>query len=292
MACSCCIECQAAFPEAPSTHLRVTTLSAASSRDDAYADAQSQKPFAPLSLSSVSEPSPLHRLREEDLHGQQSYGPCMPNAYADAWVNNILSMEPCSDSHELEMASDNPTPHVSDVLQTALQQAAVLRETSDLMLRNGNTSIMESPVQYALVRTEASEESGSQLVETCPDAQDDEDEARTMMICNLPCRIRYNDLVEAIKSVGLDFEFVHLPRRLTSLDSNMGYAFVHFFNPTDAARFALAFEGFRFSQSKSRKVCKVRIAKLQGYNGGHRVARHMMHVWHGESAKEWRTQGY
>lgn len=95
---------------------------------------------------------------------------------------------------------------------------------------------------------------------------------RTLMICNLPCRIGYDELVEAIDSIGFGdaFEFVHLASRYKQPDSNLGYAFVNFFSPKDAARFARAFEGYHFDNKGSKKACTVKVAKSQGFNGSYR----------------------
>jgi len=95
----------------------------------------------------------------------------------------------------------------------------------------------------------------------------------TMMICNIPCRVSQTDLTDAIISLGFGtFEFVHLPCRLGSY-SNLGYGFVHFPCQVDAERFALAFEGHRFSQrgKLSEKTCTVKVADQQGHDASHKV---------------------
>jgi RNA recognition motif-containing protein len=94
-------------------------------------------------------------------------------------------------------------------------------------------------------------------------------EGRTMMVCNIPCRVRHADLVEAIESMGFaqTYEFIHLPARREQRDSNLGYGFIHFFHGEDAERFALAFEGYRFEYKASTKACTVKVASCQGRMG-------------------------
>jgi hypothetical protein len=88
---------------------------------------------------------------------------------------------------------------------------------------------------------------------------------RTMMICNIPCRARREDIVEAIESVGFGgtFDTIHLPCRCGQSDSNLGYAFIHFLQHKDAERFAIAFEGYRFNRKGSTKMCTVKVADCQ-----------------------------
>lgn len=101
---------------------------------------------------------------------------------------------------------------------------------------------------------------------------------RTMMICNIPCRVRDVDVVGAMESLGFGkaFEFVHIPSRPSQPDCNLGYCFVHFFQVVDAERFALAFEGYCFTSKGSNKACTVKVATLQGR--------------HRRMARNWRPQ--
>lgn len=94
--------------------------------------------------------------------------------------------------------------------------------------------------------------------------------ARTMMICNIPCRVSHSELTSAIDSIGYGgtYEFVHIPTRFGQSDSNLGYGFAHFFRESDAERFAIAFDGYRFSQRGSTKAVTVKVADCQGRDGG------------------------
>jgi RNA recognition motif-containing protein len=101
------------------------------------------------------------------------------------------------------------------------------------------------------------------------DTDDCIDTVKTLMICNLPCRISYEVLVDAIHAKGFGdcVEFVHLPYRSGQPSSNLGYGFVSFYDVEDAQRFAGEFEGYRFQGRGSQKVCSVKAASLQGFNG-------------------------
>jgi hypothetical protein len=94
-------------------------------------------------------------------------------------------------------------------------------------------------------------------------------EPTTMMIRNIPCRITLERVVDALDSVGFcsTYDFVHLPHRFAK-SPNLGYAFVNFYNADDAARFAVAFNGFRFPRTQSNKKCEVTLADRQGFNAG------------------------
>jgi hypothetical protein len=93
--------------------------------------------------------------------------------------------------------------------------------------------------------------------------------ATTMMICNIPCRLPYDCLVDAIHSIGFagTYEFVHVPHRYGQKEANLGYAFVNFTSSEVAARFAVSFEGHRFRETRSTKSCTVKVAERQQYNG-------------------------
>lgn len=94
----------------------------------------------------------------------------------------------------------------------------------------------------------------------------------TMMICNIPCRITQEQLIEAVDSMGFaeKFDFLYLPTgcrssgSTTVASSNLGYGFVNFQKCSGAALFAEAFRDFHFKGSRSAKVCTVRPAHIQG----------------------------
>jgi hypothetical protein len=180
-------------------------------------------------------------------------------------------MEPQKISHQERGNLGDPAPFVAlDVLQMSLQEKGALQT-------NGNY-IVDHAKNCARVHVDA--------LSACDEPatpgkilEREQVGARTLMICNLPCRVRYDDVLEAIYSVGFGapgdgfVEFVHLPFRSWRPDSNLGYCFINFFCPSDAARFAIAFEGYRFNSTRSSKICTVKTAKCQGYNGNYQGLR-------------------
>jgi len=90
----------------------------------------------------------------------------------------------------------------------------------------------------------------------------------TMMITNIPCRYGQEAIEKAIDAVGFGglYDFVYIPRRRSTHEGNIGYAFVNFFNSEDADRFVNAFEGYQFPGSKSLKKCTVKVAHQQGFD--------------------------
>lgn len=104
-------------------------------------------------------------------------------------------------------------------------------------------------------------------------------EATTMMICNVPCSVNQQAVMEAIDSVGFAgaYNFVYLPVRLwrrnrTKFTGNLGYAFVDFKHADDAERFAIAFEDYKFAGTHSTKRCTVKHAREQGFNASQAAA--------------------
>merc|ERR1719253_1846861 len=96
------------------------------------------------------------------------------------------------------------------------------------------------------------------------------------MICNIPCRFSYEEIVQAIHSVGFAglYDFVHVPGNFRSHSGNIGYAFAHFTNPEVAAEFAEAFHNYQFEGTKSTKRCAVKPAHLQAFNGYNALKTH------------------
>jgi len=90
----------------------------------------------------------------------------------------------------------------------------------------------------------------------------------TFMVCDLPCRISGTALAKAIESLcfGGSYDFIHLPvpGSSSSNKSNLGYGFINFISADVAELFAHSFDGYRFPESASEKVIKLRPARIQG----------------------------
>lgn len=153
-----------------------------------------------------------------------------------------------------------PFWHAAAPLQVQVQQAKPSSKErlvwADLQPEGAPLPILETKK----VRTQ------QEKAAICKDANS---EAVTMMLCNIPCRLGHDDIVEAIVSVGFAgrYDFVYLPNRNGKRDANIGYAFVNFQNQHDADCFADTFQDFRFAGTNSSKRCTVKPAHHQGYNG-------------------------
>eukprot|EP00928_Gymnodinium_smaydae_P010522 TRINITY_DN13976_c0_g2_i1.p1 TRINITY_DN13976_c0_g2~~TRINITY_DN13976_c0_g2_i1.p1 ORF type:complete len:246 (+),score=38.38 TRINITY_DN13976_c0_g2_i1:84-821(+) len=100
----------------------------------------------------------------------------------------------------------------------------------------------------------------------------------TLMIRHLPCRCEQADLVRAIDDAGFKgtYASVNIPMRRRFKkggQSNLGYAFIHFPEPSIAVKFWIKFDGFRFEGSLSEKVCSVGLADVQQGAGNSKAKR-------------------
>jgi len=84
----------------------------------------------------------------------------------------------------------------------------------------------------------------------------------TLMMRNIPCCITAMHLAAIIDERGFacSYDFLYLP---SYPRGNLGYAFIDLKDASDAERFVDIFHGFQFP-GKSKKVCQIRIAELQG----------------------------
>lgn len=85
----------------------------------------------------------------------------------------------------------------------------------------------------------------------------------TLMMRNVPCRFSQDDMMVLLDSEGFmnTYDFVYLP---SNSSSNLGYGFINFPDPEDAARCQKLFTGYKFPGTQSIKVCEVHIAHIQG----------------------------
>jgi len=94
----------------------------------------------------------------------------------------------------------------------------------------------------------------------------------SLMICNIPCSISSEKLSEAINMKGFkgQYDFLYLPIAQGAPPgsrSNLGYAFINFPDPANAAAFWASFKGYKFSNTMSQKTCQVRPAHVQSASG-------------------------
>mmetsp|Transcript_43084 Transcript_43084/g.93835 ORF Transcript_43084/g.93835 Transcript_43084/m.93835 type:complete len:257 (-) Transcript_43084:191-961(-) len=100
----------------------------------------------------------------------------------------------------------------------------------------------------------------------------DEEEVTTIMICDMPCRIWPQDLMDKVDSLGFAglYDFCHLPSRPSGRTkkrrhfTNLGYAFINFISPEHARAFSWRFANYQFPGTLSEKACTLKAARLQG----------------------------
>jgi hypothetical protein len=115
----------------------------------------------------------------------------------------------------------------------------------------------------------------------CPDGQ--QQEITTQMICALPFQITGDRLIAAIDTLGFAglYDFVYIPSRSTKKhpklkQGNVGYGFVNFRHPEDAAQFATAFSGYKFPGVVTAKQISVRCIVMCA-SRSHRTIVHRPH---------------
>merc|ERR1712232_822373 len=90
------------------------------------------------------------------------------------------------------------------------------------------------------------------------------DDCRTVMVKNVPYKVREEELLVAFREKGFDtHEHYHVPRKPGKNDTHMGYAFISFSTPEETKRFAIAMTGHQFSCS-NQKTLAVVPAKYEG----------------------------
>eukprot|EP00928_Gymnodinium_smaydae_P080911 TRINITY_DN64512_c0_g1_i1.p1 TRINITY_DN64512_c0_g1~~TRINITY_DN64512_c0_g1_i1.p1 ORF type:complete len:179 (+),score=27.90 TRINITY_DN64512_c0_g1_i1:51-539(+) len=110
------------------------------------------------------------------------------------------------------------------------------------------------------------------------EAKSSGDPSMTHMVCNLPCRVSDDRLVQALHEMGFEgcFDIVYIPKVTSKAGKvhNFGYGFVNFTCPDKSAIFREVFNGYRFSDFASDKVCEVRDSYIQGkFLSLHRIGR-------------------
>eukprot|EP00448_Togula_jolla_P033351 CAMPEP_0170633126 /NCGR_PEP_ID=MMETSP0224-20130122/35758_1 /TAXON_ID=285029 /ORGANISM="Togula jolla, Strain CCCM 725" /LENGTH=218 /DNA_ID=CAMNT_0010962011 /DNA_START=17 /DNA_END=673 /DNA_ORIENTATION=- len=91
----------------------------------------------------------------------------------------------------------------------------------------------------------------------------------TLMICDIPCCVQPQGLMDVVDSHGFagTYDFCYLPssrKKKGTKIANLGYAFINFKGPQEAADFAHKFANFQFTGTNSTKTITLRTASLQG----------------------------
>jgi hypothetical protein len=262
-----CLGCQLAFP-APCTAIYAQTSF----------DVRSAEPSSHGVAISINDHVP-HIATRTSSFGQHrgsldTHALCAPKKesllHDSKWQPQLLTSN----------KNENPE-RIVGMVTSCLQQLGVAQAQSEYVIQNvkmcldkiENAVDESTPVTHPVrsVR-KRSTDSGSSEDRNSYKGKSTKKRGRTMMMCNIPCRVSHCDFIEALDSNGFGscYEFVHLPCRYMREDSNLGYGFVHFFREADAERFALAFEGYHFSQKGSTKTCTVKIADCQGHDANSR----------------------
>eukprot|EP00440_Ansanella_granifera_P014219 gb/GFBE01015455.1/.p1 GENE.gb/GFBE01015455.1/~~gb/GFBE01015455.1/.p1 ORF type:complete len:172 (+),score=36.66 gb/GFBE01015455.1/:1-516(+) len=86
-----------------------------------------------------------------------------------------------------------------------------------------------------------------------------------LMLKNIPCRVRYDELMDVVGELGFADSLVSLslPTK-TQSKRNSGYAFIRFATPKEAQRFRDAMDGYSFESRPSTKKVQVVVANVQG----------------------------
>eukprot|EP00746_Dinoflagellata_sp_MGD_P147492 gnl/MRDRNA2_/MRDRNA2_79826_c0_seq2.p1 gnl/MRDRNA2_/MRDRNA2_79826_c0~~gnl/MRDRNA2_/MRDRNA2_79826_c0_seq2.p1 ORF type:complete len:255 (-),score=53.27 gnl/MRDRNA2_/MRDRNA2_79826_c0_seq2:131-895(-) len=88
----------------------------------------------------------------------------------------------------------------------------------------------------------------------------------TLMLRNIPSNYKQTVLLEEIDKLGFagTYDFFYLPMDVRNR-SNVGYAFINFLDPESAARCCSTLSGYKFKRYRSKKICAVSPAHLQGF---------------------------
>jgi hypothetical protein len=94
--------------------------------------------------------------------------------------------------------------------------------------------------------------------------------ATTLMLCNIPCRAKLDEIIDMVSSLGFEnlYDFLYAPGATCAYgrSRNLGYAFVNFLSADEARRFAVAFNGYCFEGRASSKKGIAKIARVQGFD--------------------------
>eukprot|EP00928_Gymnodinium_smaydae_P099694 TRINITY_DN9584_c0_g3_i1.p1 TRINITY_DN9584_c0_g3~~TRINITY_DN9584_c0_g3_i1.p1 ORF type:complete len:244 (-),score=32.63 TRINITY_DN9584_c0_g3_i1:228-959(-) len=99
------------------------------------------------------------------------------------------------------------------------------------------------------------------------------EQALTYMVCDLPCKIGEERMMDQLKSMGFDgcYDYLYFPKRKRSWQYGEGYCFINFMSVEVALRFKTFFQGHRFSGINSLKQARVEVADVQGLEANIRL---------------------
>eukprot|EP00746_Dinoflagellata_sp_MGD_P015827 gnl/MRDRNA2_/MRDRNA2_135380_c0_seq1.p1 gnl/MRDRNA2_/MRDRNA2_135380_c0~~gnl/MRDRNA2_/MRDRNA2_135380_c0_seq1.p1 ORF type:complete len:464 (-),score=63.90 gnl/MRDRNA2_/MRDRNA2_135380_c0_seq1:116-1408(-) len=103
----------------------------------------------------------------------------------------------------------------------------------------------------------------------------------TLMIRGIPCSYTQEKMLEILDAAGLQgrYDFFYLPRR--SHQSNLGYAFVNFVDMRWTEVCYVKLNGKSLDAMRSKKVCTVSPAHIQGLKD---LSKHFRHSWVSKSS--------
>lgn len=86
----------------------------------------------------------------------------------------------------------------------------------------------------------------------------------TLMLCNLPCKLSQEGLVQAVDQLGFagTYDLVYVPR---GSNSHIGYGFINFRTSEAASNFTHVITSMTFSTAKTSRPVRVMPAKVQGF---------------------------
>ncbi|CAD8120387.1 unnamed protein product [Paramecium sonneborni] len=91
-----------------------------------------------------------------------------------------------------------------------------------------------------------------------------DDDRTTLMIRNIPNKYSQSMLLENIDINNKDtYDFFYLPIDFTN-KCNVGYAFINFIDTKYISKFFIEFQGKKWKQFNSEKICEITYARIQG----------------------------
>lgn len=190
--------------------------------------------------------------------------------------NTFLHFQESPDSPRLVRSASLPAlidqssaPSLVSSQYIAQNDAMTCQRTEDRVVGHVPLSMPSCPQE------EEEQFEAKETLEWC----DNNDDLRTVMLKNLPCNIKDEEVIDAIEKAGFKdkYDFFYLPYRSSKKNSGcLGYAFVGFPDAEVTKMFVKAFTGYRLREKTSSKVISVVPAHIQGFEGNANHYRHTM----------------